>query len=142
MTARLPPRSQLFKFAHKRAIDKGQTVFEEGDQDDAIYLLYLGKIELVSVAPPTSMTVYPGVRLACPYPASFSLSRMLNANPATHWMPVYPIWLDAILMRRPIRLHPIPCDPVRPHTTPHDPSRPLTTPHDPTRPHATPRDPP
>ena len=52
--------SQLFKWALKKHYKKGETIFEEGEQEDSIFLIYLGKIELNSYSPPQTMTAYPG----------------------------------------------------------------------------------
>mmetsp|Transcript_23205 Transcript_23205/g.55929 ORF Transcript_23205/g.55929 Transcript_23205/m.55929 type:complete len:1314 (-) Transcript_23205:373-4314(-) len=52
--------SQLFKWSIKRSCRKGEIVFEEGDADDGLYLLYMGKVDLIAISPSSETTVYPG----------------------------------------------------------------------------------
>lgn len=51
---------QLFKWAIKHKVSKGDVIFEEGETNDGLYLLYLGKIDLIGLFPASEKSVYPG----------------------------------------------------------------------------------
>ena len=52
---------QLLSWSEKVWVTKGSIVFQEGEENDGLYLLYRGRVELTRTLPPApAVLVYPG----------------------------------------------------------------------------------